>query len=133
MSLFSEREPAYLRGERLPGRLATIGADGMPHVVPVGWSLDETGTLIEIGGRNLARSKKFRDIARDGRAALVIDDVLPPWRPRGVEIRGNAEAIDGDRPLILLRPARIISWGLHSGVTIEDTYRVRAAGQPVDT
>ncbi|MBB5783250.1 pyridoxamine 5'-phosphate oxidase family protein [Nonomuraea jabiensis] len=69
MSLFSERELAYLRGERLLGRLATVGADGMPHVVPVGWSLDETGTLIEIGGRNLARSKKFRDIARDGRAA----------------------------------------------------------------
>ncbi|MEU6789355.1 PPOX class F420-dependent oxidoreductase [Nonomuraea angiospora] len=133
MSIFSERELAYLRGERLLGRLATVGANGMPHVVPVGWSLDETGTLIEIGGRNLARSKKFRDIARNGRAALVIDDVLPPWRPRGVEIRGNAEAIDGDRLLILLRPARIISWGLHSGVTIEDTYRVRAAGQPVDT
>ncbi|MEV4364992.1 PPOX class F420-dependent oxidoreductase [Nonomuraea sp. NPDC049625] len=133
MSIFSERELAYLRGERLLGRLATVGANGMPHVVPVGWSLDETGTLIEIGGRNLARSRKFRDVARNGRAALVIDDVLPPWRPRGVEIRGNAEAIDGDRPLILLRPARIVSWGLHSGVTIEDTYRVRAAGQPVDT
>ncbi|TDD06146.1 hypothetical protein E1292_15850 [Nonomuraea deserti] len=52
MSVFSERELAYLRGERLLGRLATVGADGMPHVVPVGWSLDETGTLVEIGGRN---------------------------------------------------------------------------------
>ncbi|WP_431919857.1 PPOX class F420-dependent oxidoreductase [Nonomuraea jabiensis] len=72
--------------------MATVGADGMPHVVPVGWSLDETGTLIEIGGRNLARSRKFRDVARNGRAALVIDDVLPPWRPRGVEIRGRARA-----------------------------------------
>ncbi|MEV1167841.1 PPOX class F420-dependent oxidoreductase [Nonomuraea sp. NPDC049784] len=82
MSIFSERELAYLRGERLLGRLATVGADGMPHVVPVGWSFDETGTLIEIGGRNLARSRKFRDVARNGRAALVIDDVLPPWRPR---------------------------------------------------
>ncbi|MFB4273192.1 PPOX class F420-dependent oxidoreductase [Nonomuraea sp. GTA35] len=133
MTIFSERELAYLRSERLLGRLATVSADGMPHVVPVGWSLDETDTLIEIGGRNLAHSRKFRDVARNGRAALVIDDVLPPWRPRGVEIRGRAEAIDGDRPLILLRPTRIVSWGLHSGATIEDTYRVHAAGQAVDT
>ncbi|MEZ7124785.1 hypothetical protein ACBR40_05575 [Nonomuraea sp. AD125B] len=42
MNIFSERELAYPRGERLLGRLATVGADGMPHVVPVSWSLDET-------------------------------------------------------------------------------------------
>ncbi|MEU4223849.1 PPOX class F420-dependent oxidoreductase [Nonomuraea sp. NPDC026600] len=137
MSIFSERELAYLRAERRLGRLATVGADGMPHVAPVGWQLVETGVevgmVIEIGGRNLVRSKKFRDVARTGRAALVIDDVLPPWRPRGVEIRGPAEAVHGDRPLILLRPVRIVSWGLHRGDTIEDTYRARNAGQPVDT
>ena len=29
---------AHLLGARPPGRLATVGADGTPHVVPVGWS-----------------------------------------------------------------------------------------------
>jgi hypothetical protein len=44
------------------------------------------------------------------RAAIVIDDVLPPWRPRGVEVRGTAEAIEGPPPLIRLHPRRITSW-----------------------
>ncbi|MGW0808612.1 PPOX class F420-dependent oxidoreductase [Nonomuraea sp. NPDC002799] len=125
MSLFSDLELAYLLAEQRLGRLATVGADGMPHVAPVGWSLDPTSGVIEISGRNFGRSKKFRDVGRTGRAALVIDDVLPPWRPRGVEIRGHAEAIGGARPKIVLRPSRIVSWGLHDGATIEDTYRGR--------
>ena len=132
MSAFSRLELAYLRGERPLGRLATVGPAGMPHVAPVGWSLDDTGTVIEISGRNLSRSKKFRDVARTGRAALVIDDVLPPWRPRGVEIRGRAEAIAGDLPRILLYPTRIVSWGLESGRTIEETYRARDVEGAVD-
>jgi pyridoxamine 5'-phosphate oxidase family protein len=127
MSVFTTAELAYLRGggpHRL-GRLATVGADGVPHVVPSGWSLDPTATFIEIGGRNLVSSKKFRDVAATGRAALVIDDVLPPWRPRGVEIRGRAEAVPGPAAHIRLTPERVISWGLHEGDTIEATYRAR--------
>jgi pyridoxamine 5'-phosphate oxidase family protein len=134
MSIFTGIELAYLRGERPLGRLATVGPDGIPHVAPVGWSLDGAGRVIEISGRDFGRSKKFRDVARTGRAALVVDDVLPPWRPRGVEVRGRAEAVPGDRPRILLYPARIVSWGLESGPTIEDTYRARdveEAGRPM--
>lgn len=128
MSPFTDLELAYLRGERddgAPGltwrrrlaRLATVGPDGMPHVMPVGWSLDREATAIEITGLDLVRSKKFRDVLQTGRAALVIDDVLPPWQPRGVEIRGRAEAIPGgNRPRIRIRPVRIVSWGLEEGV-----------------
>jgi pyridoxamine 5'-phosphate oxidase family protein len=130
MSIFSSAELAYLRSDtRRLGRLATVGPDGTPHVVPLGWTLDPTGSFIEIGGRNLARSKKFRDVASTGRAALVIDDVLPPWRPRGIEIRGRAEAVPGPAAGIRLFPERVISWGLHEGATIEDTYRARNANR----
>lgn len=93
MSPFSEAELEYLTGERRLGRLATVGPDGMPHVAPVGWSYNAELGTIEIGGLDFARTKKFRDVARNGRAAIVIDDVLPPWRPRGVEVRGEAEAL----------------------------------------
>ena len=114
MSRFTARELDYLLGERHLARLATVGADGTPHVVPVGWAFNwELGT-IDIGGHNMAPSKKFRDVARSGRAAIVIDDVLPPWRPRGVEVRGEAEAIQGPPALIRLHPRRIVSWGLES-------------------
>lgn len=113
MSVFTDSELTYLREQRLLGRLATVGQDGMPHVAPVGmWSLDSEARTIEITGHNFAASKKFRDVARTGRAALVIDDVQPPWQPRGIEVRGRAEAIDGERALIRIHPARIVSWGL---------------------
>jgi pyridoxamine 5'-phosphate oxidase family protein len=48
-----------------------------------------------------------------GRAAIVIDDLAStdPWRPRGVEVRGRAEALDRP-PLIRIYPERVVSWGL---------------------
>lgn len=112
MSVFTEHELAYLKGERRLGRIATVGADGTPHVAPVGWSLNDQDRIIEVGGRNFAASKKFRDVARTHRAAIVIDDVLPPWQPRGIEVRGHAEAIEDPEPLIRIHPERVISWGL---------------------
>lgn len=132
MSVFTDSELAYLRAEPRLARLATVGTDGMPHVAPVGWSLDGSGRVIEISGRNFGRSKKFRDVRRTGRAALVIDDVLPPWLPRGIEVRGRAEARSDPQPRILLYPTRIVSWGLETGTSIEDTYRARNVEEDVD-
>jgi pyridoxamine 5'-phosphate oxidase family protein len=114
MAAFSDRELAYLHGERRLGRLATVGKDGTPHVVPVGWRYDERHGSIDVGGHDFERTKKYRDVRRSGRAAIVVDDLASttPWRPRGIEVRGRAEALDGDRPLIRIHPDRIVSWGL---------------------
>jgi pyridoxamine 5'-phosphate oxidase family protein len=67
---------------------------------------------IEVGGRDFAQSKKFRDVKRNGRAAIVIDDLAStdPWRPRGIEVRGRADAIEGPDAIIRIHPERIISW-----------------------
>ncbi len=111
MSVFTDAEVDYLTSERRLGRLATVGRDGTPHVAPVGWSVDLEQGIIQVGGRDFASTKKFRDVARTGRAAIVIDDVLPPWRPRGVEIRGRAEAIEDPEPVIRIYPDRIVGWG----------------------
>lgn len=111
MSRFTEAEVEFLTSNRLLGRIATVGADGTPHVTPVGWSLNIVEEVIEVGGNNLTATKKFRDVARSGRAAIVIDEVLPPWRPRGVEIRGRAEAVTGPSPLIRIHPERVHGWG----------------------
>lgn len=114
MSVFTEDELSYLKGSRRLARLATVGADGTPHVVPVGWSFNAELDAIEIAGRDFAATKKFRDVRRHGRAAVVIDDLAStdPWRPRGIELRGSAEAIETPRPLIRLHPERIVSWGV---------------------
>ena len=114
MSVFTEAELRYLTGGRQLGRIATVGADGTPHVVPVGWIYNAARDTIDIGGHELERTKKFRDVARGGRAAIVIDDLesIDPWRPRGIEVRGRAEAIAMPAPLIQIHPERIVSWGL---------------------
>ncbi|MDR3546636.1 MAG: PPOX class F420-dependent oxidoreductase [Candidatus Limnocylindrales bacterium] len=120
MSVFSVIEREYLDGQRL-GRLATVGADGAPHVVPVSFAYNGSLDTIDIGGHALADSKKWRDIGRDPRVAFVIDDLLPPWRPRMVEIRGQASRLgDGGASLgpgfadelIRITPTRIVSFGL---------------------
>lgn len=112
MTVFTEAEQAYLQGERRLARIATVGPDGTPHVTPVGWQLDPVRGVVEVGGHHLTTTKKFRDVARTGRAAIVVDDVLPPWQPRGVEMRGRAEAVDGPEPCIRLHVERVIGWGL---------------------
>jgi pyridoxamine 5'-phosphate oxidase family protein len=129
MSAFTEAELGYLQGERRLARIATVGRDGTPHVVPVGWSYDAQHDAIDVGGRDLARTKKFRDVQRTGRAALVIDDLasIDPWRPRGIEVRGLAEAIEGPRPVIRIHPARIVSWGIESERLGERHARGRAS------
>ena len=119
MSVFSDDELAYLAEPRL-GRLATIGPDGLPHIVPLSWSYNPALDTIDIGGRDFARTRKFRNVQANPRVALVIDDVVPPWQPRAVMVRGSAEALqdaagaDGERlgPIIRVHPTEVISWGL---------------------
>ena len=123
MSVFTEAELRYLVGGRQLGRVATVGADGTPHVVPVAWIYNAVRDTIDIGGHELEQTKKFRDVVRTGRAAIVIDDLqsTDPWRPRGIEIRGRGEAIALPTPLIRIHPERIVSWGIgraHSGRTV---------------
>jgi pyridoxamine 5'-phosphate oxidase family protein len=115
MSVFTDREREYL-GERRLGRIATVGKDGTPHVVPVGWSYNAEAESIDVGGMQFDRTKKFKDVRRSGRAAIVIDDLVStdPWVPRGIEVRGLAEAIEGERPVVRIHPERIVSWGIES-------------------
>lgn len=115
MSVFTEAESAYLSEQRL-ARLATVSPNGTPHVTPVmTWSVhDDNGAqVIHIGGYDFDSSKKFRDVSRTGRAAIVIDDLVSkrPWHPRGIEVRGRAEAVNGSEPHIRLYPERIVGWG----------------------
>jgi pyridoxamine 5'-phosphate oxidase family protein len=124
--MFSDTELDYLLSQRL-GRLATSQPDGTLQVNPVGFGVNRELGTIDIGGYNMSRSRKYRNVADNGRAAFVVDDVVTvdPWRIRFIEIRGHAEAIlepkDGEQngggsgPIIRLRPERVISAGLQPG------------------
>jgi pyridoxamine 5'-phosphate oxidase family protein len=119
MSVFSPAELAYL-GERRLGRLATVDPAGLPHLVPLGWGYNPALDVIDVSGRDFARTAKFRYAKANPNVALLVDDVLPPWRPRAVMVRGRAEALleaagaDGQAlgPLLRIRPVQVLSWGL---------------------
>jgi pyridoxamine 5'-phosphate oxidase family protein len=132
MSVFSDDEITYLQSQRL-GRLATVGPDGQPHVVPIGFRYNPELDTIDIGGHNFGRSKKFRDIQHNPRVAFVVDDLtsVQPWLPRGIEIRGEAEVLLSggeqimsgfDTEMCRIRPRRIATWGF-SGVRYAVTGR----------
>ena len=112
MSAFAPHELAYLTNGRRLARIATVGRDGTPHVVPVGWSYNPETDTIDVGGHDFAQTKKYRDVARSRRAAIVIDEVLPPWQPRGIEVRGKSESLPGPPPINRIHPDRVRSWGL---------------------
>jgi pyridoxamine 5'-phosphate oxidase family protein len=127
MSAFTDRELAYLRGERRLGRIATVGKDGTPHVAPVGWSYNAEHDTIDVSGHAFEQTKKYRDVRAARRAAIVVDDLAStnPWRPRGVEVRGRAEALE-QPALIRIHPERIVSWGIESeAIGDRHTRRVR--------
>jgi pyridoxamine 5'-phosphate oxidase family protein len=121
---FTEAELDYLRGQRL-GRLATVGPDGAPQAKPVGFGYNPELGTIDIGGWNMARSRKFRNVEADPRVSVVVDDIasITPWRVRGIEIRSRAETIREEIDLpqgmrsaaIRIHPDRIIAWRLAEG------------------
>jgi pyridoxamine 5'-phosphate oxidase family protein len=94
MTSLSAAVIAYLDSQ-IVGRLATSGADGRPHVVPVSFRFNDELGAIESGGFHVETSKRFRDVQANPWAAIVIDDIVSvdPWTPRMVEIRGRAEAL----------------------------------------
>lgn len=119
MASFSTAELAHLLAEPRLGRLATADDSGQPHVVPTGWSYNADLGTIDISGRDFAATRKYRNVQANPKAAFVVDDVLPPWRPRAVVVQGVAQAVPagdagGDRAQALIRlvPDTIISWGL---------------------
>lgn len=115
-----EAERAYLAGQRLC-RMATVDPSGQPQVNPVGYFLQEDGTILS-GGLALARTRRWRNLLSDPRLALVVDDIVSvdPWAVRGVEIRGEAELLTGPHDLapgmsdelIRVHPRWVHSWGL---------------------
>lgn len=121
---FTEAEREYLASQGL-GRLATVSAVGDVQNNPVGFVLNvDTGT-IDIGGFAMGATRKFRNVQATGRVAFVVDDIVStdPWIVRGVEIRGDGEALTGQAPsrpwlspeIIRIHPRRILTWGIEPG------------------
>jgi pyridoxamine 5'-phosphate oxidase family protein len=71
---FTEEELAYLRSQPL-ARVATLGDDEQPDVVPLAFEFDGTYFWVGGSGPTVAGTRKFRNIeAGHQKVALVIGD-----------------------------------------------------------
>ncbi|MEV8048053.1 MULTISPECIES: PPOX class F420-dependent oxidoreductase [Streptomyces] len=57
------------------GKLATVRADGSPHIAPIWFLLDGDELVFNTGEETV----KGRNLARDPRVALCVDDERPPF------------------------------------------------------
>ncbi len=71
------------------GKLATTRKDGSPHVAPIWYVVDDRSLVFNTN----AESLKGRNLRRDPRAALCVDDERPPFAFAIVE--GTVEITDG--------------------------------------
>jgi pyridoxamine 5'-phosphate oxidase family protein len=113
--VFTDAERDYLSTQRL-GRIATSAANATPDVAPVGFTVD--GNTIVVGGIDITRTLKYRNVLATGKAAFVVDDLesIEPWRPRGVKIVGPAQVVEHqEHATIVITPTTVWSWGLNVG------------------
>ncbi|MET9875212.1 PPOX class F420-dependent oxidoreductase [Actinacidiphila glaucinigra] len=84
---------AFVSAGTRTGKLATTRADGTPHVAPVWFLLDGDDVVFNTGKATV----KGRNITRDGRVALCVDDDRPPFAY--VVLQGRAEVSEEPGPL----------------------------------
>ena len=123
---FAEDEVAYLKSQPL-ARLATVGDDGQPDVVPVGFEFD--GTHFYIGGMAPERTRKFLNVkAGHAKVALVVDDLAI------VVGRARLESLSRDSRLKIVQAVFDVEIdGLRNdGVDVSVAYLLQRSRRAVD-
>jgi pyridoxamine 5'-phosphate oxidase family protein len=145
-TLFSQKEIDYLKSQHL-ARIATAAAKSsseergyhvQPDVVPVGFDFD--GNYFYIGGMNLLKSTKYKNVLQNNKVAIVIDDLksVDPWDPRGMKIYGTADIVTrqggymdrtghSNPQYIRISPKKKWSWGIDEPIFVEGRFNVKKA------
>jgi pyridoxamine 5'-phosphate oxidase family protein len=96
---------------------------------------DFDGANFYISGRNLLNSTKYKNVMKNNKVSLSIDDLKPgeSWEPRGMKIYGTAD-VTGDHEGYLGRttylkitPKKKWSWGIEVPVFVEGKFMVNKA------
>jgi PPOX class probable F420-dependent enzyme len=95
------REPLAreLLEARLIANLATVNPDGTVHLVGM-WFLWDGKAVLSPTSR---RTRKAKNVVRDSRATVMIDDSRGGFDLRGLTLVGRAEVVDGEEALALNR------------------------------
>lgn len=76
MAAMTEEEwRAFVSEGTRTGKLASVRADGRPHLAPVWFVLDGYDLVFNTG----KASVKGRNLARDGRVSMCVDSEVPPF------------------------------------------------------
>lgn len=115
----TERRKFLLEGTKT-GKLATVRKDGSPHVVPVWYELDGDSLVFTTG----AETVKGKNLKRDPRVCLAVDDQAPPYS--FVMIEGTAELSED--------PEELYHWavriaGRYMGQAEAEAYGKRNSGE----
>lgn len=94
MSKISSECRAFLLSGTRTGKLATVRADGRPHVAPI-WFVLDGDTIIFTTGRNTVKGVNMR---RDARICLCVDDETPPFAY--VQIEGTVHLSEESHELL---------------------------------
>jgi PPOX class probable F420-dependent enzyme len=89
---------SFLLQGTFTGKLGTINKNGTPHIVPIWYTLDEEDNIIFNTGNNSVKAKNIR---RDNRVRLCVDDQIPLYS--FVIVDGNAEIINAE-------PKELFKW-----------------------
>lgn len=115
--MFTDEEFHFLV-EHPHGRLVTIGPDDSPQIHPVVFVADPVSGDIDIAGPRLRDSQKYRNVRRDPRVSLSVDDPERPLlgddpRGRGIKLDGYAEATEhAGVDVIRIHPLRLDDWNI---------------------
>ena len=130
--MFSEKEIEYLKSQRI-ARIATAAVSPdvsvQPDVVPVGFDFD--GEYFYVGGMNILKSRKYKNVLKNNKVALLIDDLksVDPWDPRGIRMYGTADIVTRQSgymeqtphpqaDYIRIKPEKKWSWGIDEPVLL---------------
>jgi pyridoxamine 5'-phosphate oxidase family protein len=151
-TIFSQKEVEYIKTQRL-ARIATAAPSVessrekqqrgehttiQPDVVPVGFDFD--GDYFYVGGMNILKSTKYKNVLKNNKVAIIIDDLksIDPWDPRGLKIYGTTDVVtrqggymDGtghsNPTYIRVKPDKKWSWGIEEPVFVEGRFNVKRA------
>ncbi|OEJ30854.1 PPOX class F420-dependent oxidoreductase [Streptomyces subrutilus] len=109
---------AFVSHATRTGKLSTVREDGSPHIAPIWFVLDGDSFVFNTGKDTL----KGRNLARDGRVALCVDDDRPPFSY--VVLQGRAEISEHADD-----PDEILHWATRIGARYMGEERAEAFGR----
>ena len=128
MGAFTDSELDYLNNQPLM-RFASASPQGRPDIAAVAFVVD--GDDIVTSGFDIRKTVRYRNIGKNPRASVVIDDLAAtePWAPRGIKVYGSVVIEDdsaGQR--FRITPEVIWSWGINDAVAGIPSIQRRTVG-----